>query len=118
MLVAEEWFDPKHAYKGEVLRIYSDSVKTPAIDISDKTNEHSIQQVASYDRPRYNLGKWTFNYFRNILNRDENPINPRVFGEQDTLLYGKYFVARFIFNRTTNFKIEDVTFEISNDYNV
>lgn len=118
MLVAEEWFDPKHSYKGEVLRIYSDSVKTPAIDISDKTNEHSIQQVASYDRPRYNLGKWTFNYFRNILNRDEDPTLPRVFGEQDTLLYGKYFVARFIFNRTTNFKIEDVTFEISNDYNV
>lgn len=125
MLVAEEWFDPKHSYKGEVLRIYSDSVKTPAIDIAhethdthDRSNDYSIQQVASYDRPRYNLGKWTFNYFRNILNRDEDPTHPRVFGEQDTLLYGKYFVARFIFNRNTNFKIEDVTFEISNDYNV
>lgn len=118
MLVAEEWFDHKHSYKGEVLRLYSDSVKTPAIDISDKTNDKSIQQVSSYDRPRYNLGKWTFNYFRNILNRDEDPTHPRVFGGQDTLLYGKYFVARFIFNRTTNFKIEDVTFEISNDYNV
>lgn len=118
MLVAEEWFDPMHSYKGEVLRIYSDSVKTPAIDISDKTNEHSITQVASYDRPRYNLGKWTFNYFRNILNRNQDPTLPRVFGEQDTLLYGKYFVARFIFNRAINFKIEDVTFEISNDYNV
>lgn len=122
MLVAEEWFDYKHAYKGEVLRLYSDSVKTPAIDIAhethDKSNDYSIQQVASYDRPRYNLGKWTFNYFRNILNRVEDPTLPRVFGEQDTLLYGKYFVARFIFNRSTNFKIEDVTFEISNDYNV
>ena len=122
MLVAEEWFNHKHAYKGEALRIYSDSVKTPAIDIAhethDRSNDYSIQQVTSYDRPRYNLGKWTFNYFRNILNRDEDPTHPRVFGEQDTLLYGKYFVARFIFNRTTNFKIEDVTFEISNDYNV
>ena len=68
----------------------------------------------SYQKPRYNLGKWTFNYFRNILNNG---------GENDyhidsTLIYGKYIVSRFIFNRNTNFKFEDVTLNVSNDYNI
>lgn len=129
--MAEETFTVdsyEDRYKGDYLRIYSDSCMTDKLNIGTRSNDerlidniapfNAVPAVNSYKQVRYNLGKWTFNYFRNILNRNQNPTTPRTLGQDDTLLYGKYFVARFIFNRLNNFKFEDVTFNITNDYNI
>ena len=129
--MAEETFSVEEyekRYKGDYLRLYSESCMTDELDISNRSNDERLRdsitpfnikpKVDSYKQVRYNLGKWTFNYFRNILNRKENPLTPRTLGQDDTLMYGKYFVARFIFNRNINFKFEDVSFFISNENNV
>lgn len=126
LLMAEEQFEldnPEKRYKGEYLRLYTDSCVTELIDISDRSNDSNLLNKDSYTQVRYNLGKWTFNYFRNILNNfvEENEDVPpflQSYNHDSTLIYGKYIVARFIFNRTTNFKFEDVTFNVTNDYNV
>lgn len=179
MLVAEETYDianPEIRYKGDKLRIYTDSCATDLIDISDRSNDTRLTDINdyisidstselpdeeanvagvylcdgitytwvgsedtpqsvldlykavplrlklkaatdSYTQVRYNLGKWTYNYFRNILHRSNDQIGTRPFRQDDTLIYGKYIVARFIFTRTTNFKFEDVTFNITTEYN-
>ena len=129
--MAEETFtvEPyEKRYKGDALRFYSDSCMTDKIDISSRSNDERLRDPLefynikpkpnSYTKVRYNLGKWTFNYFRNILNRKENPVSPRHLAQEDTLIYGKYFVARFIFNRNINFKFEDVSFFTSSENNV
>lgn len=127
LLVAEENFEitnPEVRYKGNKLRIYTDSCATESINIVPRSNDSPIGDAKSYTRVRYNLGKWTFNYFRNILNipneETETDIPPFLqnYGQDSSLIYGKYIVARFVFNRTTNFKFEDVTFNVTNDYNV
>jgi len=117
--MAEENFrnndtNPEERYKGDIIRIYTDSCMTDEINLTGRSND----SINDYEKVRYNLGKWTFNYFRNILHRSNNQIGTRPFRQDDTLIYGKYIVARFIFNRTTDFKFEDVTFITSNDYNV
>ena len=117
--MAEENFrnndtNPEERYKGDIIRIYTDSCMTDEISLTGRSND----SINDYEKVRYNLGKWTFNYFRNILHRSNNQIGTRPFRQDDTLIYGKYIVARFIFNRTTDFKFEDVTFITSNDYNV
>lgn len=129
--MAEETFTNEPVeirYKGNELTIYTDSCATDTIDISNRSNDTRLRQseapfdlkpfANSYKEVRYNLGKWTFNYFRNILNRTNNPISPRKLDGEDTLVYGKYIVARFVFYQNVNFKFEDVTFFTDNNYNV
>lgn len=128
--MAEETFSVasyEERYKGDALRIYSDSCMTDKLDISFRSNDERLRlsdepfsfrpKPNSYTQVRYNLGKWTFNYFRNILNRKVNPVTPRTLAQDDTLIYGKYFVARFIFSRNINFKFEDVSFFTSSENN-
>ena len=128
--MAEETFaviPPENRYKGDYLTLYSDSCRTEQFDIATRSNDTRLKdnlapfaikpKVDSYKQVRYNLGKWTFNYFRNILNRGENPVSGRTLGRDDTLIYGKYFVARFVFSRNINFKFEDVTFNVTDEYN-
>lgn len=129
--MVEETFsvtDVENRYKGDYLRLYSDSCMTDKLDIRTRSNDERLRStsepfnfkpaVDSYKQVRYNLGKWTFNYFRNILNRNQNPTNPRTLARDDTLIYGKYFVARFVFDRSVDFRFEDVSFNISTDYNI
>ena len=119
--MAEETFTNapiEKRYKGDKLAIYTDSCYSDTIILNDRSNDYSLSSVNSYKKARYNLGKWHFNYFRNILNRVDEPISPRTLTKEDTLIYGKYIVASFTFNRSTNFKFEDVTFNITTDYNV
>lgn len=58
----------------------------------------------SYEKPRWNLGKWSFNYFRNILNNGGNT----EYQIDSSLVYGKYIVVRFIFDDNVNFKLENL----------
>ena len=85
----------------------------------------------TYKYPRYDNGVWSMNYFRNIrkLNdifnylanknkitggeghsatTDLTPKQQRDFlTQENSLIYGKYFVVRFIFNNK-NFKLENI----------
>lgn len=139
-LVAEESLTP---LAGSFLRIYSDSTATDLIDIEDRTNIYALANYVdgqnlleeqrntnpnasrnrvnpnSFKYPRYNLGKWNFNYFRNILNVHDPSTTPSInrdtpsVSDNRSLIYGKYIVVRFVFNAGYNFKLEDVDFNIA-----
>lgn len=63
----------------------------------------------SYQLPRFNLGFWTLNYFRNVINNAHNQDN---YGLDDTLIYGKYIVVRFIFHPNNDFKLENLSLNL------
>lgn len=108
-------------YKGDYLRLYTDTTATDLIDLSGRSNdEHLINQSAlnenSYKLPRYNKGRWNLNYFRNILNTTQIQYNKNNYRDSDnhSLIYGKYIVARFIFDNSVNdFKFENIEFNVS-----
>lgn len=87
------------------IRIYSDSCMTPLNDCTSRSNDSSITSINSYKYPRYNQGVWTFNYFRNILNSKDHVTNYS--GDNNSLIEGKYFVTRFVFD--TDFKFETLS---------
>lgn len=101
-------------------------------------NAHQRANSRAWQYPQYNCGVWSMNYFRDVKNIEDvfdykNPDN-EIIGEQghettvdltpkvtrqnltqeNSLLYGKYFVVRFIFNNK-NFKLENVILRM-NDY--
>ena len=111
---AEESLD--RYYAGNLLEVYTDTSYSGKLNLESKQNDSSIRDLNGYQKPRFNYGIWTLNYFRNIKNIDKN--NPQSMGlvssDNNSLIYGKYIVARFIFNRENNFKFENVIFNISN----
>lgn len=108
-------------YKGDYLRLYTDTTATDLINLSGRSNdEHLINQNVlnedSYKLPRYNKGRWNLNYFRNILNTTQTHFNKNNYRDSDnhSLIYGKYIVARFIFDNSVNdFKFENIEFNVS-----
>lgn len=92
----------------------------------------------SWQYPQYNCGVWSMNYFRDVLNTGDifhykasknkitggsghsktTNLTPKIQREnltqESSLIYGKYFVLRFIFNNK-NFKLENVMLKM-NDY--
>lgn len=129
-------FGDKNHYAGDLLRIYTDSNDTGNIDISinDEVNQYN-----DYKKPHYDNGYWQFNYFRNalivaatekqLLRRlgvkdksqlsaeqqakfDENLKN-YVPSDNRNLIYGRYFVVRFIFDNTDNIPFRFETLSIN-----
>ena len=130
-------------YSGDRLRIYTDCCVTPLsniktrsndfalytnnngeeIDESDRSSTDNQLQVSanSYKLPRFNLGSYSFNYFRNTYKCSEDGIITQDYpleeqgrrtelGDMQSLLYGRYFVSRFILDNRVNFKLENVIF--------
>lgn len=129
-------FGDKNHYAGDLLRIYTDSNDTGNIDIS-LNNE--VNQYNDYKKPHYNNGYWQFNYFRNaiIIAATEKQLLRRL-GVKDksqltaeqqakfdeslkkyipndnrNLIYGRYFVVRFIFNNVDNIPFRFETLSIN-----
>lgn len=146
-LMAEEY---NGFYSGDKLRIYSDCCCTPLSDIRTRSNDFAlytdsngeeldenerlqeelpprITSTNSYKYPRFNLGSYSFNYFRNTytFNEDgdiqetypmtDNGVRTQL-GDDQSILYGRYFVARFILDPRVNFKLENILF-ITTAYN-
>lgn len=84
------------------IRIYSDTCMSDLLPCIARSNDKSISSTDYTKYPFYNQGTWSFNYFRNILNA-KNHRNP-LSGDNNSLIEGKYFVVRFIFD--TDFKLE------------
>lgn len=139
LFVAEEDISK---YPGTKLRIYSDQCSTDLIELTDangvpyEQNTQNLYSPNSYKYPRYNCGIWSLNYFRDVRNIEDifnyknslpasaeettynagvTPMYKRGLVESDkSLIYGKYFVVRFIF-KNKNFKLENLIFNIQ-DY--
>lgn len=109
---AEEHID--YTYPADCCRIYNELTKTNLIDLSSRSNDAKLDQNDNITKPRFNNGIWSLNYFRNINdnNIDRSTDTKLNYHTEDSLLYGKYFVVRFVFNNT-NFKFENVTFNVN-----
>lgn len=123
-LMAEENQDK--TYAGTKLRVYTDSTCTELLDITKNQRNSSITDLTAYKYPTYQNGVWAMNYLRNILNNDnlfnyqsdnknsykysDGRQKATIHSDQASLIYGKFFVARFIFDANDNFKFENVSF--------
>lgn len=114
-------------YPCKTITIYTDTCATKDLDCTNISNNYSINDINNqqyYQYPRYNQGYWTLNYFRNILNvNDEfNYLNQYNDGrtkaiyrsDNNSLIEGKYFVTRFTFDYDKDFKLETITFNYDN----
>lgn len=125
-------------FSGNSIILYSDETYTGAININD---EGKTNQFDAYKLPTFQKGHWEFNYFRNDVNKVlENGsfvaivYNPKTnayerklitdenikdeynkLDDSKSLIYGRYIIARFIFNNDKRVKLEGVTF-ITNTY--
>lgn len=87
-----------------------------------------IANPNNWKYPTYNCGIWSFNYFRDVKNNTDifdyknagnnlnltGYANRNHYTQDSSLIYGKYFVIRFIFNNR-NFKFENIVFKMT-DY--
>lgn len=108
-------FNRKEFYAGEILRIYSDL--TDSLDLDIQVNDN-INKFNDYKHPHFDKGNWYLNYFRNhlakTLTNDEkvksDPDNNKHFNnytrsDNRGLLYGRYFVLRFVFGCDSRFQL-------------
>lgn len=89
-------------YSGDNLIVYNDETSTGLLDINTDKNE--INKLNNYKYPYWDKGKWNLNYFRNTIATNTKPTN----SDKQSLIFGKYFVIRFIFNNDCKFKLETV----------
>lgn len=110
VMVKQNGFDRTVPCKA--IRIYSDTCCSDLIEFNKEYDEGSTNNfdIGDYTKPFFNQGYWTFNYFRNILNSNNNVTSYS--GDENSLIEGKYFVIRFIFDK--DFKLE--TLELN--YNI
>lgn len=94
-------------YPGDAIRLITDSTYTHYIDLTIGT---PINGLNDYDKLRYNAGIWTINNFRDEKQKDSNNAITDI---EKSLIYGKYFIIRFILSG--NFKFENI-FINSQDY--
>lgn len=110
-------------YSGHFLRIYSDETYSPLLPLTNNENEplmsnnvplsveNGLYNPAIRTYPRYNCGVWSMNDFRDIKNITKGD---KADSDDKSLLYGKYFVIRFIF-KDKNFKFENIKYNMG-DY--
>lgn len=110
------------------IMVYSDTCIGEILDVRGYSNNQSIYNPNYYKFPRYNQGKWTWNYFRDIQNTkdifeylkikngeyqyDDGRQNASMRSDNNSLIEGKYFVVRYTFG--SEFKFETITFYINN----
>lgn len=85
-------------YAGDIIRIFSEYCDT--LDINVKLEE--INKFNKYKKPRFNLGNWNFNYFRNNIINHSN-ILP---SDKLSRIYGNYIIIKFIFDNNDGCLVE------------
>ena len=93
-------------FSGDKLYIYTDETCTEELNVNCDDGHNKLND---YKYPYWNKGKWNFNYFRNTIATATKPTN----SDNQSVIYGKYFVIRFIFNNNRRFKLESVELKIN-----
>ena len=97
----------------DYIRVYSESCCTELNKItSDNYYDKTPLNPNDYKYPSYNNGVWTYNYLRNILNNKNTKENGKLISDESSLIYGKYFVVRFVIDEGRKFKLENVIFNV------
>lgn len=111
-------------YPADSIKLYTDTCATKELDLTKLSNNYSITNPDNYKYPRYNQGYWSLNYFRNINNADnkfkyleqydDGRTNAIYRSDENSLIEGKYFVARLTFSGNIDFKLETINFNYNN----
>lgn len=111
--MADEYLDTQREndithYSGDKLKIYTNITDSGLLNIAQPEQVNNIEE---YKIPHFNKGSWSLNYFRNKISTpvEEN----KDFSDNKSLIYGKYFVCRFIFNITNNIPIRFETLSVN-----
>ena len=113
----------------KALGIYTDTCATDNITCTTVSNDKEITDIEYnknntklpyYACPRYNQGFWTLNYFRDVKNTDDKfnylqkyndgHSNSPYRSDNQSLIEGRYFVARFVFDGLKKFVFDTITF--------
>lgn len=91
----------------DYIQIFTNQTYTHLIDVYvTRTN---INRRDDYKKPWYDKGRWHLNYFRNGAESEHS--------DNRTLIYGKYFIIRFIFDNTSeftqNFALKEINLNIN-----
>lgn len=84
-------------------RVYTDSCDTGDYDVKINNNQitiANINQYNAYNKPYYNKGVWNFSYFRDKKNETDLTNGQYNKPDDQSLIYGKYFIIRFVFDTT------------------
>lgn len=100
--IAEE--DLGRRYSGDKMIVYNSECTTDELDINTDNNTNVLN---NYKYPYWSKGQWNFNYFRNNIGTGTKP----TLSDMNSVIYGKYFVIRFIFNYDIRFKLERLTID-------
>ena len=99
-------------FSGDSLEIYTDETSTGELDINTDNNTNKFN---NYAYPYFEKGKWNLNYFRNKIKdkpTTEEKEN-RTYSDNHSLIYGKYFGIRFIFNNDKKIKFDTLDININ-----
>ena len=97
-------------YSGYRLQIYTDETDTKELDITT-----TDVNTSDWTKPVWDKSKWLFNYFRNknyITPTGPTDVVPLI-SDTRALIYGKYIVARFIFDDNKRYKLESISFNVN-----
>ena len=97
-------------YSGYRLQIYTDETDTKELDITT-----TDVNTSDWTKPVWDKSKWLFNYFRNknyITPTGPTDVVPLI-SDTRALIYGKYIIARFIFDDNKRYKLESISFNVN-----
>lgn len=96
--------DNKDLTCGKYIQVISDNCSSDLCNI-EPTERNKFN---NYKYPYFEKGIYNINYFRDIINKKgiDNV------SDNESLIYGKYFIVRFAFPIDYNFKLEDVIVNI------
>lgn len=117
-------------YSGDYIEIYTNETDSGILDVSLK--DKIINELNKYKLPYFEKGIWNLNYFRNNITKevtkaelDEEAAKHKIHvdkiikanqgltaSDHRSLIYGKWIIVRFIFNRNNHFKLEDVNINV------
>lgn len=96
--------DNKDLTCGKYMQVISDNCSSDLRNI-EPTERNKFN---NYKYPYFEKGIYNINYFRDVINK--KGINN--VSDNESLIYGKYFIVRFAFPIDYNFKLEDVIINI------
>lgn len=117
-------------YAGNNIRVWNDLTDTGKIIFNitnkyDRDNNHNLisvkpenniiinQSNPEFNNPYFDLGNWNFNYLRDILN-----VNPDAIIQENSRIYGNYFIIEFDITSNQLVEFEDVDSIMSQDKNI
>ena len=107
-IIHPTWLQNKiQYYAGDKIRVFSQFADTDYLNIILSDDEINKENST---KPYWHLGNWNFNNLRNKIK--DNEINLNLNDNEQSLIYGNYFIVTFVFESNNLTHIESIDFNI------